>query len=129
MPRRHPWLRRLAIATGVLLALLGAATLVQRVGGAQLGGPVVAVVEVRGVIASSDVVGDALPDLRQDPHVVAVVLRIDSPGGGVAPSQEIFDEIRRLRDVKPVVASLGNVAASGGYYIAAATSRIVSDPG
>ena len=129
MPRRHPWLRRLTFAIGGLLALLGAATVVERLGGSRLGGPVVAVVEVRGVIASSDVVCDALSDVRQDPHVVAVVLRVDSPGGGVAPSQEIFDEIRRVRDVKPIIASLGNVAASGGYYIAAATTRIVSDPG
>jgi protease-4 len=57
------------------------------------------------------------------------VIRIDSPGGGVAPSQELYEEVVRLREVKPVIASLGNIAASGGYYVAAATSLIVAAPG
>src|SRR5205823_551710 len=61
---------------------------------------------------------------------VAVVLRIDSPGGAVAPSQEIYDEVQRVREGgKPVFASLGNVAASGGYYVASAANKILADPG
>ena len=63
--------------------------------------------------------------------VKAIVLRIDSPGGGVVPSQEIYDEVKRVRakNNKTVIASMGSVAASGGYYIAAATERIVANPG
>ena len=57
------------------------------------------------------------------------MLRIDSPGGAVAPSQEIYDAVGRLREKKPVIASLGNIAASGGYYIAAACDAIVADAG
>jgi len=58
-----------------------------------------------------------------------VVLRIDSPGGAVAPSQEIYDEVGRVRERKPVIASLGSVAASGGYYVASAANKILADPG
>ena len=73
-------------------------------------------------------------DLRrfsENPSVKAIVLRIDSPGGGVVPSQEIYDEVKRVRakNNKTVIASMGSVAASGGYYIAAATDRIVANPG
>ncbi len=56
-------------------------------------------------------------------------MRIESPGGGVAPSQEIYNAIRKLREEKPVVASLGGLAASGGYYIASACDAIVANPG
>src|SRR5262249_36762765 len=58
-----------------------------------------------------------------------VVLRIDSPGGAVAPSQELYDAVWRVREKKPVVASLGNVAASGGYYVASAANTIFADAG
>jgi protease-4 len=63
--------------------------------------------------------------------VRAIVLRIDSPGGGVVPSQEIFEEVQKIRadGRQKIVASMGSVAASGGYYIAAATDRIVANPG
>jgi len=63
--------------------------------------------------------------------VKAIVLRIDSPGGGVVPSQEIYDAVKRVRNKnnKMVIASMGTVAASGGYYIAAATDRIIANPG
>ena len=91
--------------------------------------PTVAVVELTGVIRDAEELCDSLAALRKDAQVVAVVLRIDSPGGGVAPSQDIADEIARLRETKPVVASLGNIAASGGYYVAAATTLIVAAPG
>jgi protease-4 len=131
MPRRHPWLRRLGFLAGIALALVGVAALVDKLGsgvGMSLG-PTVAIVEVDGVIQESDTLIESLVSVRKDPNVVGVVLRIDSPGGGVAPSQEIYEEITRLRDAKPVIASLGNIAASGGYYIAAAASAIVAAPG
>jgi protease IV len=97
----------------------------------------VAVVEVEGVIGAdsgrgldTDGIIRVLGEYRDDPAVRAVVLRINSPGGVVAPTQEIFNAVRRLRDAKkPVVASLGSVAASGGYYVAVAADRIYASPG
>jgi protease-4 len=101
------------------------------------GGAKVAVVEVAGVIGvgaerglDSETIVRTLAKYRDDPSVRAVVLRIDSPGGVVAPTQEIFTAVRRLREAKkPVVASLGAVAASGGYYVAVSADRIFASPG
>jgi protease-4 len=91
----------------------------------------VAVIRVEGVILDAQqTVGD-LKKFAESPSVKAIVLRIDSPGGGVVPSQEIHDAVKRVRtkNNKAVVASMGTVAASGGYYIAAATDRIIANPG
>ena len=101
------------------------------------GGAKVAVVEVEGVIGvsaerslDSEGIVRTLGEYRDDPAVRAVVLRINSPGGVVAPTQEIFTAVRRVREAKkPVVASLGSVAASGGYYVAVAADRIYASPG
>ncbi|HYR70919.1 MAG TPA: signal peptide peptidase SppA [Candidatus Acidoferrum sp.] len=101
------------------------------------GGAKVAVVEVQGVIGvgadrglDTEAIIRTLGEYRDDPAVRAVVLRIDSPGGVVAPTQEIFTAVRRLREAKkPVVASLGSVAASGGYYVAVSADRIFASPG
>ena len=101
------------------------------------GGAKVAVVEVQGVIGvgadrglDTESIIRTLGEYRDDPAVRAVVLRIDSPGGVVAPTQEIFTAVRRLREAKkPVVASLGSVAASGGYYVAVSADRIFASPG
>src|SRR5574341_787827 len=95
------------------------------------GGDRVAIIAVEGVIADSREVIEQLHRYRDLPGVRAVVLRINSPGGAVAPSQEIYQEILKFRRQtgKPVVASLGSVAASGGYYVAAAADRIVANPG
>jgi len=89
----------------------------------------IAVIKVEGLIIDPSSVIEHLIDFRKDPNVRAILLRIDSPGGGVAPSQEIYREIKRTAGQKPVIASLGSVAASGGYYIAAATSQIVASAG
>ncbi|TAJ25654.1 MAG: signal peptide peptidase SppA [Nitrospirae bacterium] len=91
----------------------------------------VALIRVEGVILDAQqTVGD-LKKFGESPTVKAIVLRIDSPGGGVVPSQEIHDAVKRVRNTnnKAVVASMGTVAASGGYYIAAATDRIFANPG
>jgi len=101
------------------------------------GGAKVAVVEVEGIIGAgtdrgldTDTLIRTLGEYRDDPAIRAVVLRIDSPGGVVGPTQEIFTAVRRLREAKkPVVASLGSVAASGGYYVAVAADRIYANPG
>jgi protease-4 len=99
--------------------------------GAWFGGERVAVVRIEGVIVDSRDAIEELRKFRDNPNVKAIVLRIDSPGGGVVPSQEIYSEVLKTRTegrVK-VVTSMGNLAASGGYYIAAATDRIVANPG
>jgi protease-4 len=90
----------------------------------------VAVVEIEGLIVDAERLVRELADYGEDASVRAVVVRIQSPGGVVGPTQEIHDAIQRLRaQGKPVVASMGSVAASGGYYLAAAATRIVANPG
>jgi len=91
----------------------------------------IALVRVEGVILDAQQTVGELKRFADNPSVKAIVLRIDSPGGGVVPSQEIYDAVKRVRNKnnKMVVASMGTVAASGGYYIAAATDRIIANPG
>lgn len=93
-------------------------------------GPRVAVVELEGMIVD---VEDLLKELkvhRENPQIKAVVIRINSPGGVVGPSQELHEALLRLRKAgKPVVASLGAVAASGGYYVAVGADQIYANPG
>jgi protease IV len=132
--RRHPIVRGfllLALAglglAGVLLAF--AALTGEGLAGRFSLGPTVGVIELRGVIADATDALETLDRFRRSDATVAVVVRIDSPGGAVAPSQELYDAVWRLREAKPVVASLGNVAASGGYYVASAANVIVADPG
>jgi protease-4 len=99
-------------------------------GGAGLFGPRVAVVELDGIILDVDDVLRELRAHRDNPMVRAVVVRINSPGGVVAPTQELYHALLQVREAgKPVVASLGAVAASGGYYVAAAADRIYANPG
>lgn len=69
-----------------------------------------------------------LDKLAEDNQVKAIVLRIDSPGGGVVASDEIYRKVKAVREQKPIVVSMGNVAASGGYYIAAGANHIVANP-
>jgi protease-4 len=89
----------------------------------------VGVVSVNGVIADSMEITDQLDEFGRDDSIVAVVLRIDSPGGGVAASQEIYDAVIELKKKKKVVASMGSVAASGGLLIACAADKIVANAG
>lgn len=89
----------------------------------------VAVVNIRGVISSSQELTEQIDELAKDKDIKAIVLRIDSPGGGVAASQEIYTAVKRIKKDKKVVASLGSVAASGGYMIACAADKIVANPG
>lgn len=92
-------------------------------------GEKVGVIEVEGVIVSSKETIEQLIDFRDDDSVKAIVLRVDSPGGGVGPSQEIYEEVKKAVEVKPLVVSMGSVAASGGYYIAVPARRILANPG
>lgn len=89
----------------------------------------IGIVEVTGPILSSRQVIENIKIFRDDDDIKAIVVRVDSPGGGVGPSQEIFRELMKTRPVKTVVASMGSVAASGGYYIAAGAQAIVANPG
>ncbi len=89
----------------------------------------IAVVEVTGQIVSSEQTLKELRRIEKDKSIKAILVRIDSPGGAVAPSQEIYSELRRLGESRKVVCSMGNLAASGGYYIAAACQKIVANPG
>ncbi len=127
----HPVLSALLIVAGVFaLFVVAVVVLVSLVGGEKrVSGPHVGVIEVSGLILEAKPVVDKLIEFRKNPDVKAIVMRIDSPGGEVGPSQEIYEEVRKTAKVKKVVASLGGVAASGGYYIAAACDRIVSNPG
>ena len=89
-----------------------------------------AVVELEGIIVDVEDLLRELKGHRENPLVKAVVIRINSPGGVVGPTQELHDALQRLRKAgKPVVASLGAVAASGGYYVAVAADRIYANPG
>jgi protease IV len=90
----------------------------------------VAFLPIHGVILSDEEIVFELQAFLEDPSVRAIVVSIDSPGGGVAPSQSIFQELRRAREEGvPVVASIGSVGASGGYYIALAADSILALPG
>jgi len=91
----------------------------------------IALVRIEGVILDSKDTLDELKRYRENPSIKAILIRIDSPGGAVVPSQEIYEEIKRIRGngKKKVVSSMGTLAASGGYYIASATDKIVANPG
>jgi len=130
--RRKPVLVAGAVVGAVFILFLVLILAAGRISGPQtclLSAHAVGVVEVIGPITQSRQIVDQIRDFREDASVRAIVLRIDSPGGGVGPSQEIYDELVRTTAVKPVVASMGSIAASGGYYIAAPCSRIYANPG
>ena len=89
----------------------------------------VGVIPIIGDIEDSTVLLKQITDFTKDKSIKAIILRIDSPGGGVGASQEINREIGRTREEKPVVVSMGGVAASGGYYVALGADTIVANPG
>lgn len=114
-----------------VVVILIAALALSTEGGLSIGGDRVAVVYVEGGIFESQTVNQHLKMYGDDSRVKAILLRIDSPGGGVAASQEIYDQVKRLREEKQkkVVVSMGSVAASGGYYVACGADKIVANPG
>jgi protease-4 len=89
----------------------------------------IAVVEVDGVIMDSKKVIKKLLIAEKEEKFKAIIVRVNSPGGAVGPTQEIYEEIRRIDEKKPVYASFGTIAASGGYYIGAAARRIYAPAG
>ncbi|MDY6830989.1 MAG: signal peptide peptidase SppA [Thermodesulfobacteriota bacterium] len=130
--RRHPFLFFILVLSAIVF---GSATVISVVAGLYSGKPAfesgekVGIVEVKGVILSSEQVIEDLKMFREDDAIRAVVVRIDSPGGAVGPAQEIYREIHKTAETKNVVASMGSVAASGGYYVASATEKIFANPG
>ena len=131
-PKRRPVRTALTIVALIGIGFIALSVLGNFLSeGGWIGGDKVAVIRIEGVILDSRETIEELRHYRDNPSVKAIVLRIDSPGGAVVPSQEIFAEVRKTRaDGKiKLVTSMGNVAASGGYYIAAATDRIVANPG
>lgn len=89
----------------------------------------VGVVTIEGVIADSMEIVDQINEFGEDNSIIAVVVRIDSPGGGVAASQEIYEALKELKKKKKVVTSMGSIAASGGLLIACAADKIIANPG
>jgi protease-4 len=89
----------------------------------------VGIVEINGIILSSKKIIENIKTFRDDDSIKAIILRIDSPGGGIGPSQEIYREVMKTKRDKKIITSMGSVAASGGYYIASATHKIIANAG
>jgi protease-4 len=135
--RRHPYLFSfLAFTTICSVTVVSVSLMIywsaKRMGYRGMGGAdgeKIGIVEVKGVIADPEEVVESLRQFREDDEIKAVVVRIDSPGGVVGPAQEIYREVERTKETKKVIASMGAVAASGGYYVAAGSDGIIANPG
>ena len=123
-------LRRLLYLAG-FIALLVFLLRREETGNLPIGHDRLGYLRIAGVIATSEELVDDIELLASNPHVRGLVLRIDSPGGGVAPSQEIHAALLHFQGEgdRPVVVSMGNVAASGGYYVACGAEKIVANAG
>ena len=123
----------LGVIAGLLIFFFAILFMIARFSGGKSSrfafGDKIAIVEIKGVISQSSEIIEELEQYREDDGVKAIILRIDSPGGGVGPSQEIHREILKIKSKKKVITSMGSVAASGGYYIACASDLIVANPG
>lgn len=135
MTRQKEWLLGLGIGLGSLILivlLVGYLSARQSDDGLSLPatGEKIGVIELLGPIYDSRRMVRQFEQMGKQKSIKAIVFRVDSPGGGVAASQEIYEAAKRVRDSgKPVVASFGTVAASGGYYVACGTDTIVANPG
>lgn len=127
--RREAFRNVLAAIGAVFVAVVVLIILISIFSGKGVTGDKVAVVDIRGVIADPYDINETLREFGDREDVKAVVLRIESPGGAVGPSQEIHREIQRLKEKKTVVASMGAIAASGGYYAAVAANKVMANPG
>jgi protease-4 len=128
----------LGVAAGLGALFFGVMVLAMFLGGGRASGDMaalpgldkVALVKIEGVLLSSEQTVDEIDDYADDSSVKAIIVRVDSPGGGVVPSQEIYNALVSARKKgKKIVVSMGSLAASGGYYVAAAADRIVANPG
>jgi protease-4 len=128
-------LRILGVIALALIVSLGAVGLIalsvmqdSGLGGLEWGGARIGVIRITGVISQSDRIRRSLERFTRRQSIRAIILRVNSTGGAVAPSQEIYEAVKRAAAKKPVVASFDSVAASGGYYISAPATRIVANP-
>src|SRR3989304_9284302 len=131
---KRPFLKNLIPLGVVTIILFGAiwwiSSFVAKDGGGDLTArDKLALVRIEGVITESEDIVRQIKKYREDSSIKGIVLRIDSPGGAVGPSQEIYKEVLKTTEGKKVVASMGGLAASGGYYIASAANRIFANPG
>ncbi|MFC1843821.1 signal peptide peptidase SppA [Thermodesulfobacteriota bacterium] len=134
--QKHPILLGLFILTGIFFLFLGGISLLisslishgskTDIFSSKEG---VGVVELKGLIVSPEQVLKHLTEFRKNTNVKSIVLRIESPGGAVGASQEIYQEVKRTSVVKPVIASMGSMGASGGYYAALGADAIIANPG
>jgi len=92
-------------------------------------GKKVGIVKITGPIISSQSINLQIEKFKNRKDISAIVLRIDSPGGLVAPTQEIYEKVKSIRGIKPIISSMGSVAASGGYYIALGSDTLIANPG
>ncbi|HJX14620.1 MAG TPA: signal peptide peptidase SppA [Candidatus Deferrimicrobiaceae bacterium] len=114
----------------VLGAVFGLLAVVSKMQGFSfVRGEKVAVLPISGLITDSEATIEQLKKFAKDDSVKAIVVRLNTPGGGVGPSQEIYEEVRKIRGKKVIVASMGALAASGGYYIACGADKIFANPG
>jgi protease IV len=130
--RKHPVLSALAIIFAAGIILTAAFWVIVHLSGRGIpwsAADRIGVVTVEGPIVDSRAASSQLVKFRKDDRIKAILLRIDSPGGAVGPTQEIHREIRKTLNFKPVVASVEAIAASGGYYLASAATRIYANPG
>lgn len=135
--RRHPYLFFMLVFSSIMAVAVIGITLIFVLGTRGVGfdgviksgGEKVGIIELTGAITESRDIIQNLKRFRENSSIKAIVIRIDSPGGAVGPSQEIFREIRKTVKSKKVIASMGAVAASGGYYVAAGTDGIMANPG
>jgi protease-4 len=94
-------------------------------------GDKIGVVDLEGVIVDPSVIVPQLKKFGDDDSIKAIIIRVNSPGGGVAASEEIYREVKRVRDEKHkhIVAAISTVGASGAYYVSSATNKIYADNG
>ncbi len=109
--------------------ILSAATMLQTGQPVKGDGPSFGVVEIKGVLDDSRTITEQLRKFADDDDIAGIILRVDSPGGPVAPAQEVYREVVRARAKKKVYVSMGTVAASGGYYASCAADKIFANPG
>jgi protease-4 len=124
-----PWSRKKKALVVILslIAVIFVVSLIAALAG-RPSGERIGVVEIEGVITSSKETMDDIIRFKEDPTIKGVILRINSPGGSVGPTQEIYREVEKLKEKKKVYVSMGTTCASGGYYIASAGNRLYANP-
>lgn len=127
--KNHPILTAFLVLFGLFFFVFIGVLVVGMQGSGTFSHEPLVVVNIEGPIFDSTEIVKELHELASDESVKAVVIRLDSPGGAVGPSQEIYREVMKLRATKKIVASMGTVAASGAYYIASASHHIVANAG